>query len=272
MITQNVKTEVTLSSVIANLGDGDVAIGVATLDNNKVAITLSNMTEKQEIGSEVKNNTANTPVIIVIDNADSATTLKKAVQEATKRLKAIEEVEKTKLLPRFVVPFKNVFVTGAFKCSNPAPKKIMDCYTNYLNTKEFDREIEVTKNIVIKDGYVAYIVAQFLGVNELRVLAPEGIEVKIGDEVVKFMTDKIEVNYHLISGTQDIPGSAFYLTIKHGDQTQNFPAAENTDAVEYLKKINDVFKADFVISSGSTLNVGLMEKMKEADLQFTVAR
>lgn len=273
MITQNVKTEVSLSSMLVELGNGDVAVNVANLNDDKVVITLSNMVEKQEVGSEVDvKHLGVAPVVIVIDNVESANTLKKAAQQAVKRLKAIEEEAKAKALPRFTVPFKNIFVTGAFKCSNPAPKKIMDCHTHYINTGELDREIEVTKNIVVKDGYVAYIVAQFVGINELKVLAPDGIETRVGNEVVRFMTDEIEVNYHLIQGTQDIPGSAFYLTIKHGDQVQNLPAAENTDAVEYLKKINDVFRANFVISSCSTLNVGLMEKMKEANLQFTVAQ
>lgn len=257
--------------MVANLGSGDVAIGVSTLkDSGRVVLTLSNMNESKEVGSNVANEEVhNTPIVLTFDNVDGAIALRKAVQEVIKRMRDAEKAEAEKSLPRFTVPYKNVFVTNAFKSSNPDPQKIMTCYTAYQKDGKFDRNIEVTKNIVLKDGYVAYIVAGFIGANELEVVAPEGIEMKVGDETIRFMSDEIEVNYGMITKTGDIPSEAFYLTIKQGDEKYTFQAIENTDALEYLQKIYNVFKANFVFTHCSTMNVGLSEKMKEAGIPFT---
>lgn len=260
MITQNVKTEVALGSMIVGLGNGDIALRPNITLDGKGVLAISNIKKNYEVGSDVKDeDIESTPVVVTFDNVDSAITLKKAIQKVINDMKDYEKAEAEKNLPRFEVSIGSIFVTSAFRSSNPDSKKIMSCYDTFSKSGVLDRNIEVTKNIVLKDGYVAYLVAAFAGLETLEVVAPDGINIKVGDEVINFTSDIVNINY----GKAD---DAFYLIIKVGDKRYSIPAEDNVKACDYIKHINDVFKAKFVVPTCSTMNVGLVERMKSVGI------
>lgn len=255
MITQKVRTEV--GTMIADCSKGDVAIGAILLSEKKeVAITLSNLNKPQEIGSKVESqDCANMPFVMTFDNLKSLGSLKAAVDKCVEML---EESQKKPEKPKFHVNYKNIFVTSSFRGSNPHPQKMMECFDNYKKTGKIDREIEVTKNLVIKDGYVGYLVAGFSGMNELEVIAPDGIEIKVGGSVIRFYSDEIEVAYGMTCE------SNFSVIIKVGNETYKIPAKDPNEASNILAGIAKVFKPKFYITRPSTMNIALSNQL-EAD-------
>ncbi len=261
MITQEVKT--TLGSMVAEFSKGDVAIGVGKTNNNKVAITLSNIEEKQEIGSKVKNaNCRNTPVIMTFDNVASVNVLKGAVEKCIEMLGKIEKRNRV-----FHVPYKNVYVTSAFRGTNPHPEKIMQCYNSFVKTGKIDREIEVTKNMVITDGYVGYLVAGFASVPEIDVVAPDGLEIKVGNQVIRFLSDEIEIAYNLVGEKDD--EKKFCLIIKNGGKRYEIPAATPEVAIGHLQQIQKVFTPKYTLVGSSTLNIPIINYLQGGEVPFT---
>lgn len=262
--------QVTLGSTVCDFGKGDIAVGVGLLDNNKVHITMSNMEKAQEIGSNVSSdNCANPAVILQFDNIDSINTVKTAFEKAVEILTKKIEDAKIPEKPEFVVPFDKLYVSNAFKCTNPAASKIIACMKHFQETKELDRDIVVSKNLMVTDGYVGYLVAKDNGFTKIRVAAPEGIDINIG-KVVTFKSDKIAVSFGLIKDSNG-ENAAFNLVLNTCGERHEIPAETIEDAVAILKKINKVFDAHYTIYHTSTFNIGLYEKMKECKMDVEIA-
>lgn len=63
----------------------------------------------------------------------------------------------------------DIKVSNSFKKAKPNPFKIKECLEFYQDNGFWNKELYVDKNGYITDGYVKYIVAQMLGLEEIPV-------------------------------------------------------------------------------------------------------
>lgn len=260
MIAQKVKTEI--SSVVAKFGNGDIAVGVKSAENlPNVLITFSNI-PKEEVGKEVEvSKCENTPIILDFDSLESINVLKEMIEKAVKELEKKRDAAKKD--PLFTVDISKIFVTSCFKTSNPSAEKVVKCQKYFMEHGKLDKPVVVSESITLTDGYVRYLVGMYNGIQKIDVIAPKGINIKLGDQVVNFVSDEIEVSYGL-AGKEE----KFYLCIKNGDKTYRISAVDNVEATNTIKKIISVFDAKITIRAISTLNDGLSVKLKEAGIPF----
>ena len=232
----------TISDVntMVTFGNGDVAISgkVAKIrtecgkEKDFGIIDFTEMKEPQDVGSGVSDeNTTNnnSGVSLVFSNTESIDVLIAQLRAVKKTLK---EVEKNNL-PKFKVKMKDIIVDPSFQRTRPLPEKIMQCYNTYKNTGDFGKNIFVSPNLVIKDGYVAYLVAGFENVEEVDVIAPEGITINLNGVVVTFMDNNVAVD---IKGEPEKGDFSFKI---NGNE---IPVKDVADADAVLKKITSVFK------------------------------
>lgn len=248
MIKQLIQTEtkVLSSNTVIDCGNGDVAIGVADVkDSPKVLITFSDIPQ-QEVGSNVKNkDVIGTPVVVSFDSVESIKVLNKFVQVAMNKLKKKEEAAKRAALPHFVVKTGSIMIPSSFKCTNPNAD-------------------------TLTDGYVRYLVAKYNKLEKVEVVAANGIDIKVGNQVIKFTSDDIRLSYGL--GKDDETGEKkFYLSIINGGKRYEIPAEDNVEAATMVKKITNVFDAKIGIAAVSTMNFGLKERLEEAGITVAYA-
>ena len=93
---------------------------------------------------------------------------------------------------------------------------------------------------VIKDGYVAYLVAEFENVEEVDVIAPEGITINLNGVVVTFMDSNVAVD---VKGEPEKGNFSFKINGK------KIPVKDVADADAVLKKITSVFKPVYTSTS-----------------------
>lgn len=261
--------QVTLGSTVCDFGNGDIAVGVGSLDNNKVCVTMSNMEKSHEIGSNVSNDNCSNPTVVMqFDNIESIKNVKTVFEKALEIMEKQIEDSKIPEATEFVVPFGNIFVSSAFKCNNPAASKIITCMKNFQETGEIDRDIVVSKSLMITDGYVGYLVAKDNGFKNIRVVAPDGIDINIG-KVVNFKSDKIAVSFGLIKD-ENSENAAFHLVLNNCGERHEIPADTIEDAVAILKKINKVFNAHYTIYHVSTFNTVFYNEMKKYDMDVEI--
>lgn len=264
MITQSIKTEVI--SVIAKFDD-DIAISMKSKENTSyVFITLSNI-PKENIGKEAANDKCdNAPIILAFSSIESIKVLNKVINKALKELECKEE-EAKRNIPKFTVNINEIFVPNWFKTTNPNAEKIIKCQKYFMENGKLDKTIRVSETITLTDGYTRYLVATYNGLKKVDVVAPKGINVKVGDKVVNFVSDEIVVSYNLV---EDEHGKErFCLILENGGKRCDIPAADNVEATNMIRKITNVFDAKIMIPVVSTLNVGLMERLKEAGIDYT---
>lgn len=248
MIKQLIQTEtkVLSSNTVIDCGNGDVAIGVADVkDSPKVLITFSDIPQ-QEVGSNVKNkDVIGTPVVVSFDSVESIKVLNKFVQVAMNKL-------------------------SSFKCTNPNAEKIMSCQQYFNENGKLDEAIDVTSTLTLTDGYVRYLVAKYNKLEKVEVVAANGIDIKVGNQVIKFTSDDIRLSYGL--GKDDETGEKkFYLSIINGGKRYEIPAEDNVEAATMVKKITNVFDAKIGIAAVSTMNFGLKERLEEAGITVAYA-
>lgn len=273
MIKQLIQTEtkVLSSNTVIDCGNGDVAIGMADVkDTPNVLITFSNIPQ-QEVGSSVKNkDVINTPVVVSFDSVESIKVLNKTVQAAMNKLKKKEEVAKRAALPHFVVKTGSIMIPSSFKCTNPNAEKIMSCQQYFNENGKLDEAIDVTSTLTLTDGYVRYLVAKYNKLEKVEVVAANGIDIKVGNQVIKFTSDNIRLSYGL--GKDDETGEKkFYLSIINGGKRYEIPAEDNVEAATMVKKITNVFDAKIGIAAVSTMNFGLKERLEEAGITVAYA-
>lgn len=277
MIKQLIQTEtkVLSSNTVIDCGNGDVAIGVADVkDSPKVLITFSDIPQ-QEVGSNVKNkDVIGTPVVVSFDSVESIKVLNKFVQVAMNKLKKKEEAAKRAAkraaLPHFVVKTGSIMIPSSFKCTNPNAEKIMSCQQYFNENGKLDEAIDVTSTLTLTDGYVRYLVAKYNKLEKVEVVAANGIDIKVGNQVIKFTSDDIRLSYGL--GKDDETGEKkFYLSIINGGRRYEIPAEDNVEAATMVKKITNVFDAKIGIAAVSTMNFGLKERLEEAGITVAYA-
>lgn len=263
MIEQNI--QMTVKPVVCDFGDGDISISVVR-NHDKVSIRFGVLENKQEIGSTVDKMEIHKDAIVMdFDNIHSLETLKTIVEKAIGIMKANIALKKMKEEKTFVVPFKGIHSRGVFQI--PSPIQIMTCMKHYQKTGNVDKKIVVSDKMRLMDGYVSWLVLDNEGVEKTEVIAPNGITMEISDKVVNFKSDKMLISYGMIY--KEAIGDAFYLVVNNCGERHEFLAATPDDAVDIIKKINNVFYANYTIAKHSTFNTGLTAKMDEVGIPYT---
>lgn len=152
----------------------------------------------------------------------------------------LADIEESKKGHSFLVPIDNILIDSNFAKTRPDPQKLVECCREYLKTGNWDREIIVDKNLVLKDGYVMYLVAKNLGIDKIPVRTTEGISILVGGSVpIVFTDEKIFIDAWIKDG--------FYnLKIRYGKEAYRiFKLSSVGQAVEILIKIAKVFFVDY---------------------------
>lgn len=231
----------TISDVntMVTFGNGDIAISgkVAKIkaedgkEQHFGIVDFTEMQDSQEVGSEVADENAknnNSGVSLAFSNTESIDVL---MQQLRAVKKTMNDIEKNNL-PKFKVKMKNILVDPSFQKSRPIPEKIMQCYNTFKKTGTFGKNICVSPNLVINDGYVAYLVANYENIEEVEVVAPKGITINLNNTVMTFMDSNVKVDI------DDKIGGGFSFKINDIE----IPVKDMTDADKVLKQISSVFK------------------------------
>lgn len=186
------------------------------------------------------------------------------------KLKKKEEAAKRAALPHFIVKTESIMIPSSFKCTNPNAEKIMSCQQYFNENGKLDEAIDVTSTLTLTDGYVRYLVAKYNKLEKVEVVAANGIDIKVGNQVIKFTSDDIRLSYG--AGKDDETGEKkFYLSIVNGGKRYEVPAEDNVEAATMVKKITNVFDAKIGIAAVSTMNFGLKERLEEAGITVAYA-
>lgn len=146
----------------------------------------------------------------------------------------------------------------------------MSCQQYFNENGKLDEAIDVTSTLTLTDGYVRYLVAKYNKLEKVEVVAANGIDIKVGNQVIKFTSDDIRLSYGL--GKDDETGEKkFYLSIVNGGKRYEIPAEDNVEAATMVKKITNVFDAKIGIAAVSTMNFGLKERLEEAGITVAYA-
>lgn len=238
----------TISDVntMVTFGNGDIAISgkVANIktecgkEQNFGIIDFTEMNDPQDVGSSVpgdntKNN--NSGVSLAFSNTESIDVLIQQLRAVKKTMKDVEKNNR----PKFKVKMKDIIVDPSFQRSRPLPEKIMKCYNTYKETGDFGKNIFVSPNLLIQDGYVAYLVAEYENLEEVEVIALEGIKINLNGVVVTFMDNNVKVD------VEEKPDGGFSFKINDNE----IPVKDMSDADAVLKKISSVFKPLYTATS-----------------------
>lgn len=68
------------------------------------------------------------------------------------------------------VDISNIIIPHAFQSTLPRTDKFSACYDNYRNSKRLDREIVIDSDYVLRDGYIALMIARAVGKEKVKVL------------------------------------------------------------------------------------------------------
>lgn len=173
MIKQDFQLNVGTMNV--GLGGGEVAIIANVNKEDKPYLLFANLTKNKDRKAGDKFSVGeieSRPLVITFDNMEAVNVLKMNIENIERLL---AEKEKKEEAPRFTVKTDSLRVLSKFKDSNPSPGKIITCLTNYQKNGKLDRDIVVNSIKQVKDGYVAYLVATYLGIDTVTVVAPNGI-------------------------------------------------------------------------------------------------
>ena len=153
---------------------------------------------------------------------------------------------------------------------NTPAEKIMSCQQYFNENGKLDEAIDVTSTLTLTDGYVRYVEVVAATGCEIQQTGKDGIDIKVGNQVIKFTSDDIRLSYGL--GKDDETGEKkFYLSIVNGGKRYEVPAEDNVEAATMVKKITNVFDAKIGIAAVSTMNFGLKERLEEAGITVAYA-
>ena len=262
MITQ--KCQMELSEMVCDFGKGDIHVGMNPRpdDPNKVSIEFANG-KPLGIGTRVYGENSPTPLIMNFDNVESLEAIKEIAEAAITTLKVKKEYMTEPKEPEFIVKTDSILVTEAFRRSNPSPLKVMEDTEKYLENGDI-KEIIVSENLILKDGYIGLLIARKYNKSTVKVSAPDGIIILVGNKAINFKSDKIALLYGDTYGKYgDTYGNQKQLAIINSGNRYMIPAETPEKAVEMLEKINKVFTPDYAIvgrGRGSSMLADLMEK------------
>lgn len=262
MITQ--KCQMELREMVCDFGKGDIHVGMNPRpdDPNKVSIEFANG-KPLGIGTRVYGENSPTQLIMNFDNVESLEAIKEIAEAAITTLKVKKEYMTEPKEPEFIVKTDSILVTEAFRRSNPSPLKVMEDTEKYLENGDI-KEIIVSENLILKDGYIGLLIARKYNKSTVKVSAPDGIIILVGNKAINFKSDKIALLYGDTYGKYgDTYGNQKQLAIINSGNRYMIPAETPEKAVEMLEKINKVFTPDYAIvgrGRGSSMLADLMEK------------
>ena len=262
MITQ--KYQIELKEMVCDFGKGDIHVGMNPRpdDPNKVSIEFANG-KPLGIGTRVYGENSPTPLIMNFDNVESLEAIKEIAEAAITTLKVKKEYMTEPKESEFIVKTDSILVTEAFRRSNPSPLKVMEDTEKYLENGDI-KEIVVSENLILKDGYIGLLIARKYNKSTVKVSAPDGIIILVGNKAINFKSDKIALLYGDTYGKYgDTYGNQKQLAIINSGNRYMIPAETPEKAVEMLEKINKVFTPDYAIvgrGRGSSMLADLMEK------------
>ena len=158
MITQ--KCQMELREMVCDFGKGDIHVGMNPRpdDPNKVSIEFANG-KPLGIGTRVYGENSPTLLIMNFDNVESLEAIKEIAEAAITTLKVKKECMTEPKEPEFIVKTDSILVTEAFRRSNPSPLKVMEDTEKYLENGDI-KEIVVSENLILKDGYIGLLIAR----------------------------------------------------------------------------------------------------------------
>ena len=253
MIISKTEAKVVKDDTFVIFGSGDVSVDVKEQTNGcgkpcGVNIIFEQLENKKELGEKVPDSDVkkdSPKVTLAFDNKES---IMLVIDQLIKAKKIF--IEKENAENPFIVPLRNIIIPDSFRNSNPAAEKIMKCYDHYKRYGCFDRNIVVDSALRIKDGYVAYVVASFLGLDKVTVIVNGTISIKIGNDILGFNNNKVGVNVKFDEKSEDLsnPNTKMTFTFNNGIKKTGEIHAENTsEAVKYFAKIKNVFEPYFVV-------------------------
>ena len=258
MLLQEIKIKAEQMKTAVLFGEGDISVGLSKGElcgKPVVCVTLEQLEKSKKIGEKISEKDTvkhDSRVVLIFDNIDSIRGVTKQLFEARKMLDAAIKNDGIE----FTVPIKKVIIPTNFQLSNPTSSKIMDCYGYYKEHGEFDRKIIVDKNLRLNDGYVAYVVAEYLGMKEIPVVVKDGISIKIADNVMMFASDEVHVSISFI-------GIHVCVKFMSGIQESSVGVDTLEETIPYFKKINNVFKARFVIEKLPETNLDFVKRLND---------
>lgn len=267
MITQKFQME--LREMVCDFGKGDIHVGINPRpdDPNKVSIEFANG-EPLEIGTRVYGENSPTPLIMNFDNVESLEAIKEIAEAAITTLKVKKEYMTEPKEPEFIVKTDSILVTEAFRRSNPSPLKVMEDTEKYLENGDI-KEIVVSENLILKDGYIGLLIARKYNKSTVKVSAPDGIIILVGNKAINFKSDKIALLYGDTYGKYgDTYGNQKQLAIINSGNRYMIPAETPEKAVEMLEKINKVFTPDYTIVGRGRGSSALADSMEKRGVAF----
>lgn len=269
MIEQSV--QVKPGSMVANFGNGDIAVGARFKDGdpNKVIVEFSALKEEHKIGDKVnKENVCCTPIIMEFDNIQSIEVIMNAFESAIallshEKLRNIIAPSFSAENREFTIPIKSIQIPKNF--TNPSPVKIMECLKKYQQTGDIGKNIYVDDKKVLTDGYVGLLVLDNENAENVKVIAPDGITVEIRNSKINFPINKIGISWEMDGSGNS---RASYLKIKDCTKVYNYLADTPADAVAILKTISKEFVPEFIFMTKSPMNAALAKKMSEYGLEY----
>lgn len=260
MITQ--KCQMELREMVCDFGKGDIHVGMNPRpdDPNKVSIEFANG-KPLGIGTRVYGENSPTPLIMNFDNVESLEAIKEIAEAAITTLKVKKEYMTEPKEPEFIVKTDSILVTEAFRRSNPSPLKVMEDTEKYLENGDI-KEIVVSENLILKDGYIGLLIARKYNKSTVKVFAPDGIIILVGNKAINFKSDKIALLYG------DVYGEQKQLAIINSGNRYMIPAETPEKAVEMLEKINKVFTPDYTIVGRGRGSSALADSMEKRGVAF----
>lgn len=160
--------------------------------------------------------------------------------------KGIEQMEEERNGRKFVVPVGSLIVPPYF--TNPDTDKLLKAIKYYDINKKINHRIKVDENLVIKDGYIGYLVAKYYDLKEVEVVANDGIRIQLVDGAMADMTfPSKNIRIEILEPTDFADGA--WVNVITTDKSTNIQFQTSNEAVIMLRKICKVFDAKFDIHS-----------------------
>ena len=70
----------------------------------------------------------------------------------------------------------DIKITSAFKKTHPNPNKLLKCMTYYAKHGKLDRDIILTKDNILVDGYVGYLTLVSLGIKKWKCIKDDSYQ------------------------------------------------------------------------------------------------
>ena len=162
-----------------------------------------------------------------------------------------KRVEEEKNNRKFIVPVASLIVPKYF--ANPDVNKVLEAIRYYDTNKKINHKIIVDENLVIKDGYIGYLVAKYNDLKEIEVKAKNGIRILLIDGTPTSSTilysNKVRVD--ILESTDFTDGAWFTISTstQSAEKGIKIPVRTPDEAAIVLRKICKVFDANFDVHS-----------------------